>query len=262
MKHLYVLMLLVVWCCGGMYQTADAQEIQKRNLVKINGLTLLGGKFSAEYERLLTDRIAVGAAVSFRPENGLPFGSQIRKWVDSDEVDRLLNNLTTSNFSITPEVRFYTSSRGAFGGFYVAPYVKFASYDLAVPYEFDLELEQHGQMLYDRTETIPLKGQIQSFTGGVSVGFNFRLSDRFYLDWRIIGPGYGSSKGDIAGNMVLNADEQAALREALRELEYELDDLPLSLKVEHEVNGDGASIRVVRSPWASIRSGLSVSYRF
>jgi len=261
MKKNYICAVLVVIFCGITAMDALGQEAKEgKNLVKFNMLTLFGGKYSVEYERLLTNRIAVGTAVSFRPEKGLPFADRVREYVDGDEMDLILNDLTTSNFSITPEVRFYTSSRGPFRGFYIAPYAKYASYEMAMPFEFEVDAED--EFGYERKETIPLNGSIRSFTGGLSFGFNFKLVDNVHLDWRIIGPGYGSSKGDISGTMGLNADEQAALREGLNELEVELEDLPVPLTIEHEVDGNGANIRIVKSPWASIRSGLSISYRF
>lgn len=230
-----------------------------KNMVKINALTLLGGKFSFEYERLLTSRISVGTAVSIRPDKALPFKDRVKEWVGDEDLNVILDGLTSSNFSVTPELRFYTSSRGPFRGFYIAPYVKYASYDAAMPFEFDVEIEGGG---YDRTETIPLAGSIRAFTGGLSFGFNFKLSNSIHLDWRIIGPGYGSSKGDINGTMRLDSDEQAALREGLSQLQDELEDIALPLTIDYDVNADGAAVQILKSPWASIRSGLSISYRF
>lgn len=254
---------LVVILCGFTTSEAVAQYVADgKNMVKFNALTLIGGKFSFEYERLLTNRVTVGTAVSFRPDKALPFRDRVRDWVDDENLHVVLDGMRSSNFSVTPEVRFYTSSRGPFRGFYIAPYVKYASYQANMPFDFDVEMEYEGQTVYDRTERIPLDGSFQSFTGGVSVGFNFKLSEQLHLDWRLIGPGYGSAKGDITGTMALNADEQAALREALRELQFELEDLPIPLSTDYEVSNTGARINLLNSPWASIRTGLSISYRF
>lgn len=259
--------LLVTWVAiFGFFSTtvlAQDQRIEEgKNLVKLNALTLIGGKISLEYERLLTKKIAVGAAVSMRPNAGLPFKNQIESYIDDEEINELLGGFESGNFSFTPEVRFYLSSRGAFRGFYIAPYAKFASYDATVPYKFDVEEEFQGQPVYSRTETIPLSGSIRSITGGISFGFNFRLADNWFLDWRLIGPGYGSAKGDVSGAMALIPDEQAALREALGMLQDDLEDLPLAMKIAYEVDANGAKVDVLKSPWASIRSGLSIAYRF
>ncbi len=241
---------------------ADPSASERRNMVKFNILPLLGGKFAFEYERLLTDRIALGAGLSIRPEKGLPFASTVKGFVDEEELDNILDDFKSSNFSFTPEVRFYTSRRGPFRGFYVAPYAKFVSYKLAVPYQFDVDIEEQGNEVYSRSETIPLKGILSSVTAGLSVGFNFKLKNNFHLDWRLFGPGYGTAKGDITGTMKLDADEQSELKDALADLKTNLEDMPLAVKIDYDVHGEGATITVKRSPWSSIRTGLGISYRF
>lgn len=241
-------------------QTLPSTEGQ--NIVKFNVLPLLGGKLAFEYERLLTDRISVGAALSLRPKKGIPFGSTVKDIVDDEELNDLIDNFKSSNFSITPEARFYVSKRGPFRGFYVAPYVKYASYNATLPFDFDVDIDDANTDIYSRTETIPLNGSIQSFTAGLSLGTHFKLSKNIYLDWRIIGPGYGSAKGKVSGKMALDSDEQASLRESLDELKVDLEDLPVGIKIESEVRPDGADINVLRSPWAGIRTGLSIGYRF
>jgi len=231
-------------------------------MVKFNMLTLVGGKFAFEYERLITDRITVGATLNLRPNKGIPFGSTVKNLVDDEDMNVLIDNFKSSNFSITPEARFYTSKRGPFRGFYIAPYVKYASYGASLPFDFDVDIDYEENDIYNRTETIPLDGSIRAFTAGVSFGVNFKLSRNIHLDWRILGPGYGSSKGNISGKMALNADEQYALEESLEDLKADLEDLPAGIKIDYDVRSDGADIKILRSPWAGIRTGLSIAYRF
>lgn len=249
---------------GAAAQTVSSTEETGKNMAKFNMLALMGGKFAFEYERLLTDRISVGATVNMRPKKGIPFGSTVKNIVDDEELNDLIDNFKSSNFSITPEARFYTSKRGPFRGFYIAPYVKYASYGASLPFDFDVDVDVDEQdtEIYSRTETIPLNGSIQAFTAGVSFGVNFKLSRNIHLDWRIFGPGYGSSKGKISGKMALDVEEQAGLRESLSELRTDLEDLPLGINIDYDVNDNGADIKILRSPWAGIRTGLSIAYRF
>lgn len=248
---------------AGNSQTISSGEPTGKNMVKFNVLPLLGGKFAFEYERHITDRISAGAAISLRPEKKLPFQSTVEDFVDDEDLNKLISDFKSSNFSITPEVRFYLSKRGLFKGFYMAPYVKYASYKASVPFDFDVTVEEAGAPLYTRTETIPLNGTITSFTGGFSMGFNFKLSRQFHLDWRLIGPGYGSGKGKVAGTMALNPDEQQALREGMEDLKVDMSDLPLGgIKMEYDIHDNGADIHIKRSPWAAVRTGLSIGYRF
>lgn len=243
-------------------QTSSSSDPDDLNMIKFNVLSLLGGKFAFDYERSVAKRITVGATISLRPSKGIPFGSTVKKLVDDEELDDLIDNFKTSNFSITPEFRFYPSKRGTFRGFYFGPYVKYATYSASLPFDFDVDIEDSGMDLYSRTETIPLKGNTQAFTAGLSFGVNFKLSDKVHLDWRILGPGYGTSKGSVSGHMSLDTDEQAALRESMENLKDDLGDLPLGIKVDYAVNNDGAEVKILKSPWASIRSGLSIGYRF
>lgn len=63
--------------------------------------------------------------------------------------------------------------------------------------------------------------------------------------------------------MALNPDEQQALRESMEDLKVDMRDLPLGgIKMEYDVRDDGADIHIKRSPWAGIRTGLSIGYRF
>lgn len=243
-------------------QSLSPTEDDRRNMFKFNMLTLVGGKFAFEYERLLTDRITVGATLNLRPNKGIPFASTVKDIVDDEDMNVLIDNFKSSNFSITPEARFYTSKRGPFRGFYIAPYVKYARYGASLPFDFDVDIEAQNTEIYSREETIPLDGSIQAFTAGVSFGVNFKLSRNIHLDWRIFGPGYGSSKGNISGKMTLDADEQQALEESLEDLKVDLEDLPVGIKIDYDVRSDGADIKILRSPWAGIRSGLSIAYRF
>lgn len=265
MKYFFTVIYLITLACMSSTlcaQNSGSDKAENVNMVKFNTLTLLGGKFSFEYERLLAKRISVGTAVSFRPNKGIPFGSTVKDLIDDEEFDKLVDDFSSSNFSITPEVRFYTSTRGPFRGFYVAPYLKYASYGASVPFDFDVDVDYEEEDIYSRSETIPLKGTIRSFTAGLSFGVNFKLAKSVYLDWRILGPGYGTAKGDVSGRMALDAEEQAELRESLADLKTDMEDLPLGIKIDYDVHADGADVKIQRSPWATIRSGLSISYRF
>ncbi|TDQ80242.1 uncharacterized protein DUF3575 [Sphingobacterium yanglingense] len=236
-------------------------DSEPKNMVKLNVLPLISGKFAFEYERMIKDRITVGGAVSFRPSKGLPFLSTVRDIVDNDDLNEFLDGFKSGNFSITPEARFYTSKRGPFRGFYVAPYLKYTNYSLRAPLNYDLELTAGGQT-FKESGSIPVKGSLNAYTAGFSIGFNFRLTDNLNLDWRLIGPGYGFAKGSLGGQKKLTADEQEQIRKELDDIKDALSDLPVSVKMKYEVHGEGVDVKVSNSPWAGIRSGLSVGYRF
>lgn len=232
------------------------------NFVRLNLVPLISGNISLEYERVLSKKIAVGTAISWRPSSSLPYRSFITDVVGDADVNVFLDGMKTSSTAITPEVRFYLSRKGYGNGFFVAPYMKFAKYDFAVPYDFDVTIEYQGNEYYSRQETIELGGDLSTFSVGLSAGFNFKLAKNIHLDWRIIGPGYGQSRGNLSGRMALNAEEQAGLNQQLEDLKQSLQDLPLSFDIDYDVNGEGANINLNRSPWANIRSALSIGFSF
>jgi len=222
------------------------------NLVKINLLALPVGNFSFQYERALNQKISAAISLRLMPESNLPFKSAIENLVDDDETWKHLDKLKIGNFAITPEVRFYMGEN-VLKGFYIAPFARFASYKAKMPFDFEYDHPIDGPKM----ETIPLDGKITSFTGGVMVGAQWKLSKVVYLDWWILGPSYGTAKGDISGKKDLSdPQEREALRDELKDLET--DDV---ITVTTEVNESGANVHL-KGPWGGVRAGLAIGYRF
>ena len=227
----------------------DSVKSKKRNLVKVNVLALPLNTISLQYERLLTRKISIGLGFSTMPKGSIPFKSTFKSLVDDEDTKDQLENLKTSNLTITPEVRFYLG-KGNYKGFYVAPYARYTRFTAALPYNYD----DAGT-----TKTINLDGKVTAFTGGLMFGAQWRLSKIVYLDWWIVGGAYGTSKGDLTGtrDIPLTQNEQDALRESLNDLK---EDVPL-VKINSDVNENGAKVHV-DGPWANLRAGLSVGIRF
>ena len=87
------------------------------------------------------------------------------------------------------------------------------------------------------------------------IGVQKNLGKNIYLDLWIIGPNYGTSKGDINGKKTLNATEQQSLRDELASL-----DIPLT-KFTYVVDGNGATVNF-KGPWAGVRSGICIGFNF
>lgn len=215
--------------------TAD----EGKNLVKINLASLALKTVSVQYERAIHKKISVGMGVRFMPKGSLPFSSSF------DSVDDQLGSLELGNVAITPEIKFYMG-KGVFKGFYVAPFLRYANYNAAINYEFESG---------NTTETMPLSGNLNTFTGGVLLGAQWRIANKVYFDWSIFGPQYGFSSGELAGVKTLNAQEQQSLREELNGI-----DLPVG-KIESTVTANGAKLKF-DGPWAGIRANIGIGYRF
>ncbi|WP_256006679.1 DUF3575 domain-containing protein [Pedobacter deserti] len=241
----------ILFLMFGTTLTSKAQEAaESKNIVKINVPALFLKNYSFQYERAIGEKMSIGGGIKFSPKSSVPLKSRLESLIDDEEAWESISQFKTGNFAITPELRFYLGKK-VFQGFYIAPYARFATYTAEVPFKFDVDV-----MGTTYTETMPLSGDITTLSGGILLGSQFKIAKRLHLDWWILGAHYGTSSGNISGTKTLSNEEQQALREQLAELE----DLPL-VKTKYTVDGNGAKVDF-DGPWAGLRAGLSVGFRF
>lgn len=235
-------------------QEANANQEQEsaaaKNLVKWNVAAIALKTYSFQYERAVGKRMSVSLGFRMMPKSHVPFSSTFKSLIDDDQTWESIKDFKTGNFAITPEFRYYVG-QSVFRGFYVAPFVRYSRYNVALPYNYEATFGT--TTVKDR---IDMDGNISTLTTGLLLGAQWKLSKAIYLDWWILGPNYGSASGSISGKKNLSNEEQQALREALTDL----DDLPL-VKTKSTVDANGAKIDF-SGPWAGLRSGLSFGYRF
>lgn len=229
------------------FTKTKAQE--SPNQLKVNLLPLTAGTFAVEYERTLVGSLTAVGMFSYRPEGKLPFFSSWSSLIDDADVKDALNNTTQGATSFAVEARWYP--KAAMRGFYLAPYFKSANYKAGVPFNVDIDAAD--------IDKIDADGTLKTITVGLGFGTQFRLGKKVTLDWKIMAPGYGSSNGTLKGkaNRNLEPDEVAEIQEQLDE---NLADLPI-VKAEADVKPEGVTVKV-KGPWAGIRTGLSIGYRF
>lgn len=227
------------------YKSKDKASISSKNLVKINLFSLPFRNYSLGFERQVSKKISFGLGYRFMPEGQLPMLSTIKSLVDDPETSNQLDNLYMSNTAISPEIRFYLGKR-SMRGFYIAPFSRISKYKISVPFEYEDN---------NVTESIPMIGELKTFTGGLQFGAQWKLASRIYFDWWLLGPQYGSAKGSISGSKTLTAEEQADLKEELDGLE-----IP-QVETSSTVNSNGARLDI-KGPWAGVRAGLSLAFRF
>lgn len=217
-----------------------------KNIFKINLPAIAFKNYTVQYERQIARKMTLAATFRYMPTGTLPLISTINKYAEDPELERQLNNIQFGNMAIMPEWRFYVGKKGAFRGFYFAPFASIARYETSLLFEYD----DQGV-----TETIPLNGTINTLSGGLMLGAQWKLSKALYLDWWILGPNYGKSDGTLSGQKTLSASDQQSLRDELAGLE-----IPLT-EFTYEVNNNGASV-FFNGPWAGVRGGLCLGIRF
>lgn len=240
-------------CCAFIANPASAQKAdpdETQNIVKLNVPALILKNVSLQYERAVGKRISVGLGIRFAPKSTLPFKNKFKDLVDDDEVSRQLDNFKTGNFALTPEFRFYVGKNGVFRGFYLAPFVRYATYSGELPYEYNTSVTDQQRSLF-------MSGRINTFSGGFMLGSQFKLSQKVYFDWWILGASAGSSSGHLNGTSPtpLSEEEQQGLRDALNDLDNDY------IKTESTVDASGARVKI-NGPWYTVRAGLCVGYRF
>ncbi|RZK56746.1 MAG: DUF3575 domain-containing protein [Pedobacter sp.] len=211
----------------------------ERNIVKIELASLLTNTVSFQYERELASNSSITVSMGIMTKGKMPFASYLEnKFAQAA-------NLIVGKYSMMSGYRFYFSGE-AFRGFYVSPFLKVAGSSIAIDYKFNVA---------DEVKTIPLSGNIIGITGGILVGAQFSLGNRFNLDLEIFGPHYGFSTGQLIGPLALDVTEKGFLEKDLANL-----DLPI-IKTRSIVTSNGASIKL-SGPWLGVRSNVGIGYKF
>lgn len=217
-----------------------------RNILKLNVLGLPSGMVSLKYERILLDKTkTLNVGVNYLAKRDVPFLNMFDSWVNDEKTLKILKGTTLSNFSFIPELRFYLGGLEA-TGFYVAPSVRFDYYKLNVPIEYHLE---------QFSDHVNLSGPLNVFAFGFSVGKQWKISQRWYIDWTILNLSYNMASGNFEKQVSLTAEQQ-------RYLDYELSSF-LIKNVDFTYDIDERGVKsTVKSNMLIPRMTLSVGCRF
>ena len=249
-KLFFVLAFCIILCLSICAQTRDTLfSKQTDNVVKINLSALVVKNVSMQFEHKIARRISFAANVHYMPFGKLPFMTAVEKAIDNPDV--AVKKLKLGRIGLTPEVRFYLGRRGALRGFYLAPFANYTKYKSDLPVNY-------SDGVNDKTGIF--SGKIGTITGGLLLGAQWKLSRMFYFDWWIIGPNYGTAKGDLFLTSPLTSVEQHELSGKIEEL---IADAPFDQIVKsYSINENGAVINA-KGPWAGIRGlGFNVGVRF
>lgn len=247
LKKINLLLFLLIITVNVSAQIKDSAGTSLRNnIIKINLSALLFKNISVQYERKITRKTSLALNVHYIPFGKAPFKSAIEKAIDDPSVK--IDQFQLGNFGITPEYRFYVGKQGALHGFYIGPFASYNEYKTDFPVNYSND-----------TRTGIFTGKLKAYTFGLQLGAQWKLSKSIYLDWWILGPNYGSAKGDLILTTALTVDEQNALS---KELENLKNDVPLKVIKSYSVYPNGAVI-VAKGPWAGLRGlGFNLGFRF
>lgn len=236
--------------------TASAQAHDERphyfRIIKLNALALPLKNASGQFELLLSKKVSAALGFRYMPSTGIPFKGLVSNWADENEDTKaVVNRGQVSNFAVTPEVRFYLGKHGYGQGFYIAPYYRFVRFDSDyIPVNYTAS----GTGV---KRTLTVTGDVSAHNGGLLLGAQWLLGQRFTLDWWIVGAHFGGGSGSLTGrpDIILTPAEQAQIKENLDDVDIPLVNKTVSVSANRvTVDFDGA--------FGGMRSGLCVGFRF
>jgi len=244
-KYIVFKHILVLFCIVFCFRSYAQDSLS--NVVRVNLVSATFGQFSGEYERILTPKFSINGTVAFMPMRALPFKSAISKSLGKSSI---VNAARLGIFALAVEGRYYLSKNSRpTTGFYLAPFLKYTYYDINTAVSYSVK--SYGKA------SIPITGGFNTFTTGLAVGTQWKINERFLLDWRIVGVSYGISNGSMVGRKVIAESEQKEILDKLNDL---ADKLPVTNLVT-KVTAHGVKSKIDGS-WLGLRTGLSIGYRF
>jgi len=225
-----------------------------KNLIKFNLTSALIKNYSVQYERVLSRTISMAVSYKIMPESTIPYTNQIFKWAgDIDaETKNTIENLNIGNYTITPEIRFYSGKKRYGSGFYTALFYRYghftASNAIVTFNQDDPEVEP---------TTLTMSGNMTTHTGGLMMGAQWALGKHMCLDWWIAGPHFGVSSGKVIGlsSTPITEEEQQSIEDEVNGKK-----IPM-VKQTIDVTADKATLDF-SGPWTGIRAGLSFGIKF
>ena len=248
-KVLFILALLITL-------QVDAQKlIGGKNIIKGNLTSFALKNYHLSFERSLNHFMSVSASYRYMPKGSLPLQAIAKKYIDNPAINFDLFQM--GNNALTFERRFYLGLQ-KMSGFYIAPYARFADFDLSVPVEYTYTPEGSFIAPTPITKSANLDGLIKSTSYGAYIGLQKQLLTKLVIDIWFIGGHFGSSNGTL--NFI--APEKLPTQ-AVSALQKALDNTKVSpFEITSKVNQNGATADM-KGPWAGFRGlGISLGLRF
>ncbi len=250
-KALFVLALFFT------LQVTAQKLIGGNNIIKGNLTSFALKNYHLSFERSLNHFMSVSASYRYMPKGSLPLQAIAKKYIDNPAINFDLFQM--GNNALTFESRFYLGLQ-KMSGFYIAPYVRFADFDLGVPIAYTYTPEGSFIAPTPITKTADLNGVIKSTSYGAYIGLQKQLLTKLVLDIWLIGGHFGSSNGSL--NFITPEDDKLPTP-AINALQKVLDDTKVNpFEITSKVNQNGATADM-KGPWAGVRGlGISLGLRF
>ncbi len=241
--------IIVVLLCLPMIAGAQSL-IGGKNIFRWNIGSVALKNYHFTYERSLTKRLSASISYRTMAKGAMPLQDELAKKINSSSVD--FNNFQMGNTAWTLEGRFYLGM-GRMKGFYLAPYLRFANFDLSAPVKYTVTTGPAA----GASKQALFSGNVKSTSPGLLIGWQFTLVGKLVMDLQIIGGHYGHSSGDLNFAAALNSDEVSALQTSINDIKNKTS----PFTVTGTASSTGAKI-TTDGPWFGVRSNIGIGLRF
>ena len=241
-----------------------------KTIIKVNVTSPLLNSYSFSAERILTKSLSLQVGIAKRSDSKLPFAESIEKEL-AGHKDFSVNNLTIGSFAVTPELRWYTG--GNYGkGFYLMAYYRYQKYTMqGLEGKTELSTTTAGVSTKEDVN-IASSGDLttKSFGAGFGVQWFLGKKKNIVLDWNILGAHYGKGTLNLSGTFTskkeLSKEQLDELEkfvsDNLKEVQKLQDTQVKGVNVEVNAKDKKISVKDMSTPWAWLRTSLSIGIRF
>jgi hypothetical protein len=230
-------------------------DISSRNIIKLNFTPLMYRTISVQYERLVGAKTSFTLGINYMPKGPIPFSKFFEDKTTSSSSSTTtteLQDLRITNFTITPEFRYYINQAGK--GFYFSLYGRYRNLTATLPYVY---LDNNNQK-----QSINLNGNLKSPMLGIMIGSQFRLSNKVTLDWYILGAHIKSDKFNISAtsSVAMTSAQQEDARKFFAD-KNNINDTPLA-NFEAVVTANSIAVKSQKTGAGLSGFGLALGFRF
>lgn len=236
------LLSVMVLCASFFFSNVNAQEAE--HVVKLNVAALGFRNISLQYEKPFHEKMSAGLGVRIQIPRVLP------SIVGGTEEGTGSIESRLTGYALTPEFRFYPGSKGAPKGFYIAPYLRYTNWKISTESTY---IDANNV-----TQNYDLTGKFTGIGGGLMIGMQWLVGDKFSIDWWIMGGHYGTAKTTLKGK---NEDGSWSLQEqADIAAELEAYNVPFGT-TSYEVTSKDVEFNW-HMPFLGLRPGLALGWAF
>ena len=241
-------MAVLVWA------TPAKAQLGNRTVVKFNLSGVVIQSYTAQYERVLSRFGSITLSGSYTPNSTpLPFkDALLNQYGNNPDAKRAIETTLFSKRIGTLEYRFYPAGHAP-TGWYIAPFVRFASMDISNDYSYR---SQDGIL-----HQAHLEAKFNAGGAGVLLGYQFLLGKHLGLDLWLLGPFYGTNvKAVFAGT----DPYWATLKPAdIAKMKSDIDNTQLPLYTVSSTFNLPLITANLSGPYYGVRAfGLALAYSF